>query len=59
MGERRVSYWVLVGKPEGKRPLERLKRRWDDNSKMGFHEVGWGAWIGLFWLRIGIVGGHL
>jgi len=31
MGERRVAYWVLVGKPEGKRPLGRFKRRWEDN----------------------------
>jgi hypothetical protein len=59
MGERRVAYWVLVGKSEGKRPLGRLKRRWEDNIKMDLHEVGWGTWIGLIWLRIGIVGGHL
>jgi len=40
MGERRGVYRVLVGKPEGKRPLERPRRRWDDNIKMDFQEVG-------------------
>ena len=45
MRERRVAYWVLVGKPEGKRPLGRLNRRWEDNIKMYLHQVGWGTWI--------------
>jgi hypothetical protein len=38
-----------VGKPEGKRPLERPRRRWVDNIKMDLLEIGWGAvgWIGL------------
>jgi len=40
-GERRGVYRVLEGKPEGKRPLGRLKRTWDDNIKMGLQEVGW------------------
>jgi len=40
MGERRVLYRVLVGKPEGKRVLGRLRRRWEDNIKMEFQEVG-------------------
>jgi hypothetical protein len=41
MGERRVVYRVLVGKPEGKRPLWRPRRRWEDNIKMDLHqEVG-------------------
>jgi len=40
MGDRRVAYWVLVGKPEGKRPHGRFKRRWEDNTKMDLHEVG-------------------
>jgi hypothetical protein len=39
MGERRGEYRVLVGKPEGKRPLWRSKRRWEDNIKMDLHEV--------------------
>jgi hypothetical protein len=42
MGERRGAYRALVGKPEGRRPLERSRRRWDDNIKMDLPEVGWG-----------------
>ena len=34
------AFWVLVGKPEGKRPLERYKRRWEDNIKMDLQVVG-------------------
>jgi len=47
MGERRGIYRVLVGKPEGKRPLGRLRRRWEDNIKMDLQEVGCGDmdWI--------------
>jgi hypothetical protein len=43
-----------VGKPEGKRPLGRPRRRWVDNIRMYLGEVGWGDvdWIGLGWLRI-------
>ena len=40
MGERRDVYMVLVGKPEGKRPLGRPRLRWEDNIKMDLHEVG-------------------
>jgi hypothetical protein len=42
-------YRVLVGKPEEKRPLGRPRRRWDDNNKMDFQEVGWESmeWIQL------------
>jgi hypothetical protein len=40
MGEGRVVYRVLVGKPEGKRPLERSRRRWEDNIKMDLREIG-------------------
>ena len=39
MGERRGIYRVLVGKPEGKRPLGRPRCRWEDNIKMYLHEV--------------------
>ena len=42
MGERRVVYRVLMGKPEGKRPLGRPRHRWGDNIKMDLQEVGWG-----------------
>ena len=49
MRERRGVYRVLVGKPEVKRPLERPRRRWDDNIKMDLQEVGCGSkdWIEL------------
>ena len=40
MGERRGIYRVLVGKPEGKRPLGRSRRRWNDNIKMDLQKVG-------------------
>ena len=42
MGEERGAYRVLVGKPEGKRPLGRPRRRWVDNIRMDLHEVGCG-----------------
>jgi hypothetical protein len=49
MGEERGVYRVLVGKPEGKKPLGRPRRRWEDNIKMDLQEVGCGGmdWIGL------------
>jgi hypothetical protein len=49
MGEKRNAYRLLVGKPEGKRPLGRLKCKWVDNIRMDLGEVGWGDvdWIGL------------
>jgi hypothetical protein len=49
MGEKRNVYRLLVGKPEGKRPLERPRRRWVDNIRMDLGEVGLGDvdWIGL------------
>jgi hypothetical protein len=43
----------------GRRPLERPRRRWEDNIKMDLREVGWGAQTGLMWLRIGTGGGLL
>jgi hypothetical protein len=48
-GEKRNAYRLLVGKPEGKRPLGRPRRRWVDNIRMDIGEVGWGDvdWIGL------------
>jgi hypothetical protein len=47
--EKRNAYRLLVGKPEGKRPLGRPRRRWVDNIRMDLGEVGWGDldWIGL------------
>ena len=49
MGEGRGVYRVLVGKPEGKRPLGRPRRRWEDNIKMDLQEVGKGCgdWMEL------------
>ena len=55
MGERSV-YSVLVGKREGKRPLGRPTRRWEDNIKMDLQEV---VWTRSSWLRIGTGGRHL
>jgi hypothetical protein len=43
MGEGRGVHRVLVEKPEGKSPLGRLRRRWEDNIKMDLQEVGWGC----------------
>jgi hypothetical protein len=40
MGEGRGVYWVLVGRPEGKRPLGRSRRRWEDNIKKDLREIG-------------------
>jgi hypothetical protein len=49
MGEKRNAYRLLVGKPEGRRPLGRPSRRWFNNIRMNLIEVGWGVvdWIGL------------
>jgi len=48
MGEGRGVHRVLVGKPEGKRPLGRPRRRWEDNIKMDLREVGGsGEWMKL------------
>jgi hypothetical protein len=49
IGEKRNVYMLLVGKPEGKRPLGRPRLRWVNNIRMDLVEVGWGDvdWIGL------------
>jgi len=49
MGEGRGMYRVLVRKPEGKRPLGRPRRRWEDNIKMDLQEVGCG---GMDWIEL-------
>jgi len=49
MGEERGAYRFLVGKPEGKRPLGRPRRRWVDNITMDLQEVGCGWVCGLDW----------
>jgi hypothetical protein len=49
VGEERNVYKVLVGKPEGKRPLERPRHKWEDGIRMDLREIGWGSveWIQL------------
>jgi hypothetical protein len=48
MLEKKCAYRILVGRPEGRRPLGRPRRRWDDNIKMDVQDVGWGIdWIEL------------
>jgi hypothetical protein len=49
MGKKRNAYRLLVGKPEGKKPLGRPRRSWVDNIRMDLRELGWGDvdWIGL------------
>jgi hypothetical protein len=55
MEENRNVYRVLVGKPEGKRPLGRSRRRWEDNIRVDFQEVGCG---GMDWIRLAQVRGR-
>jgi len=59
MGERRGIYRVLVGKPEGRRPLGRPRHRWEITLRWIFWKWDVGVWTGSSWLRIGTVGGHL
>jgi hypothetical protein len=48
MGEKIGTYRILVGRPEGRRPLGRSRRRWEDNIKLDIQEVGWSMdWIEL------------
>jgi len=53
MGERRGVYRVLVGRPEGKRPLRRHGHRWEDNIKMDLQEVRCG---GMDWIELAHIG---
>jgi hypothetical protein len=55
MGEKRNSFRLLVGRPEGRRPLGRPRRRWVDSIMMDLLEVGWGDvdWFGLAQDRAG------
>jgi hypothetical protein len=59
VGQGRNVYRVLVRKPEGKRPLGRPRRRWEDGIKMDLREIDRGVWSGFTWLRIGNSGGLL
>jgi hypothetical protein len=48
MGDERKVYRVLVGKPEGRRPLGKPRRRWEDGIRMDLRMIGWGVeWIQL------------
>jgi hypothetical protein len=49
MGKKRNTYSILVGKPEGKRPLGRVGSRWVNNIKVDLREVGWG---GMYWIDL-------
>jgi hypothetical protein len=60
MWKKRNAYRILVGKPEGKRPLGRHRRRWKNNIKIDLKEREHRAvWTGFFWLRVGNSGGLL
>jgi len=59
MGEKRLAYRALVGKPKRKRPLGRLRRRGEDSIMLDLQEVEWGVWFGFIWLRIGTGGQRL
>jgi hypothetical protein len=48
-GKERNAHRILVGKPEGKRPPGRPRRRWVDNSKMDVREIGWGS---MYWIDL-------
>jgi hypothetical protein len=50
MGKGRNVYRVLVGKPEGKRPLGRPRRRWEDGIRVGLKQIGWGG--GVEWIEL-------
>jgi len=49
MGKRKGAYRILVGKPEGKRPLGKPRRRWEDNIKVDLQKVGCG---GMDWIEL-------
>ena len=56
MEEGRSAFKILTGKPTGKIPLGRPRRRWEDNIRMDLEEIGKMQVIGLIRLRIGIIG---
>ena len=59
ISERGGAYRLLVGKPEGKRPLRMTRRNWMDNVMMDLQQVYVGMWTELAWTRIGTCGGLL
>jgi hypothetical protein len=48
-GEKRGAYRTFVRRPEGRQPLGRPRRRWEDNIKMGLQEV---EWVGMDWIKL-------
>ena len=58
-GEKEAYTGFWWGKPEGKGPLGRPDRRWEDNRRWIFRKWDVGVWTGSSWLRIGTGGGHL
>jgi hypothetical protein len=54
VGETKTAYRILVGKPEGKKPLGTPRRRWVDNIKIDLREIEWDGmvWTGSIWLKI-------
>jgi len=59
MGEIRNISKILIGKPEGKRPVGRPRSRCEDKIGMDLREIGWECVDWMHWLSIGISGGHL
>jgi hypothetical protein len=59
MGEERKVYKVLMGRPEGERPLGSPRCRWEDGIRTDLGETGSGLWNGFTWLRIDTGGGLL
>jgi hypothetical protein len=49
MGVKMNAYRIFVGRPEGKRPLGRCRRRWKNNIKMDLREIGW---VGMDWIHL-------
>jgi hypothetical protein len=58
-GEKRNAYSILVRKSEGKRPLGRPRRRWENNIRMDLREIGWGGMDWIYLARIKTSGGFL
>jgi hypothetical protein len=52
-----TGFYFGGGSPEGRRPHERRRRKWEDNTKVNFQVVDWEIWTGLIWLRIETVAG--
>jgi len=59
IGGMRNTCKVFIGRPEGRKPLERRRLRWQGNIKMDLTEIGWKLWTGCIWIRVGISGGFL